>query len=85
MSTLIFRFSSNTKPDMQRTIDPILTALDRCGIAYDPKYTLEQVNRGVVDRVNWELSIRIIAVVSEDLLDCIRDRLPPRVDVEVAN
>jgi len=68
---------------MQRTVDPILTALDRCGITYDPQYDLQRVNRGVAQQMNWELSIRTNVTFSQGLLDCIRDRLPYGVDVEV--
>jgi hypothetical protein len=82
---LVFRFSSYTKPDMQKTIDPVLAALVKCGVTYDPDCKLEHVSRGIVQKVNWELNIRTKVSVSQDLLECIRANLPHGVDVDLAN
>jgi len=63
--------------------DPILTALDRCGITYDSQYDLLHVSCGVAVRVNWELRIRTNVTVSQSLLDSVTDRLPHGVGLEV--
>lgn len=70
---------------MQKTIDPILTALDKCGMIYDPSYDLQPVNRGIADKLNWELKIHPTVRVTDDLMECVRDNLPHGVDVDLLN